>query len=347
MSAISADIPLVVSVGEPAGIGMDVILLAWHKQVIGEISPLPPFVLLGDAEVIAARSKTLGLSTNFQVFEDLDANTGTWKPDQFRVLKLKNRLSGLPGKPNAADTVGIIEAISTGVDLARAKKARGIVTLPINKKSLYDTGFRYPGHTEFLGALSRLGPNSAETSRPVMMMAGPELRTVPVTIHIPLKDVPACLTRKAIVETVQITARDMVRRFDITNPRIAVCGLNPHAGEGGVLGEEEGAIIVPAIAQLKREGIDCFGPLPADTMFHAFARQNYDVAVCMYHDQALIPAKALAFDETVNVTLGLAFIRTSPDHGTAFDIAGTGKANPASTIAAIKMADKMSRATGS
>jgi 4-hydroxythreonine-4-phosphate dehydrogenase len=261
------------------------------------------------------------------------------------VVPLKNRLSGTPAAPVEDDAAGIIEAIDRGVQMVLAGEAGGLVTLPINKKSLYDAGFDYPGHTEYLGVLADKASNSITTHRPVMMLAGPDLRTVPVTIHIPLADVPQALSKRDIVETGRIVAEDLRNRFSIFKPRLAVSGLNPHAGERGALGHEDEAVIAPAVSKLLEMGINVVGPLPADTMFHAAARATYDVALCMYHDQALIPAKALAFDEAVNVTLGLPFIRTSPDHGTAFDIAGTGRANPSSFIAALRMAQNMVEAS--
>ena len=218
------------------------------------------------------------------------------------------------------------------------------MTCPIAKKPLYDAGFRFPGHTEFLGHLAELA--TGRPARPVMMLAGPDLRAVPVTIHIALAEVPRRLTTALIVETAAITAADLADKFGIHKPRLAVAGLNPHAGEGGAMGTEDEAVVRPAVEELQRRGIDARGPLPADTLFHPRARATYDAAICMYHDQALIPAKALAFDESVNVTLGLPFIRTSPDHGTAFDIAGKGIARPDSLIAALKLARAMADAKG-
>ena len=227
-------------------------------------------------------------------------------------------------------------AISRAVEDTLSGRAAGVVTCPIAKKPLYDAGFGFPGHTEFLGYLAE--KITGEKSRPVMMLAGPELRTVPITVHQPLADVPASLTADLIEKTGEIVARNLAERFAVRAPRLAVSGLNPHAGEGGSMGREDADIIAPAIEALRAKGIDAFGPLPADTMFHAAARRTYDAALCMYHDQALIPVKTIGFDETVNVTLGLPFIRTSPDHGTAFDIAGRGVAKPDSLIAAIRLA---------
>ncbi|MEN0040367.1 MAG: 4-hydroxythreonine-4-phosphate dehydrogenase PdxA [Pseudomonadota bacterium] len=330
------DLPLAVSIGEPAGIGPDVLL-----RLVASGTELPPLFVFADPAQLSARAGTLDLELSI-VEHDADApvdqHTGV-----LHVVALKNAHSERPGVAETHNGAGVIEAIDCAVDAVRTGIARGMITLPINKKSLYDAGFRHPGHTEYLGELAAGFHGINTPVRPVMMLAGPELRAVPVTIHIPLVDVPASLTLQEIIETVTITNADLISRFGIASPRIAVSGLNPHAGENGAMGTEDRDIIAPAIAELRATGIDCWGPLPADTMFHAPSRQNYDAAVCMYHDQALIPAKALAFDETVNVTLGLPFVRTSPDHGTAFDVAGTGKANPASTLAAIRMADEMSR----
>ncbi len=223
-----------------------------------------------------------------------------------------------------------LKAIETAVSLTLAKRTSAVVTNPIAKSVLYQAGFGFPGHTEFLADLA--AKQSGEQIRPVMMIAGPKLRVVPVTIHIPFRDVPTVLTQALIEETCRIVERDLRLRFGIESPRLAVAGLNPHAGEDGTMGLEDRDIIHPATIQLRKDGIDAFGPLPADTMFHDAARQRYDVAICMYHDQGLIPAKALGFDDSVNVTLGLPFIRTSPDHGTAFGIAGQGIANDRSLV---------------
>ena len=333
--------PLAVSVGEPAGIGADCLLLAWKAQLTGEIEPLPSLVLIGDPTHLAARAMQLAVDVDIDVVQSPEELESTLRSTKLTCLPVKQPFLADAGQPNANDASGVVEAITRAVDLVGSAHCRGIVTLPINKKSLYDSGFEFPGHTEYLASLSESWPGVTSPVRPVMMLAGPQLRAVPVTIHMPLSKVAEELTTQAIVETAQITHRDLMARFGIDSPRLAVSGLNPHAGEDGALGHEDGEVIAPAVKQLQQEGISCFGPLPADTMFHAAARSQYDAAICMYHDQALIPAKALAFDETVNVTLGLPFVRTSPDHGTAYDIAGTGKANPASTIAALRMADQM------
>ncbi|MDA8870564.1 4-hydroxythreonine-4-phosphate dehydrogenase PdxA [Rhizobiaceae bacterium] len=323
MISDKSPLPLAVSIGEPAGIGPDVVLLAWSLHRAGKVS-LPEFILLVDPAHLAARAELLGLSL-----------------DGLHIRALQHSFMAAPGTSEIADGAGVIEAIDAAVEMIREGEASGIVTLPINKKSLYDAGFTHPGHTEYLGEKALAFPGGAERHEPVMLLAGPDLRAAPVTIHIPLSEVSGALSQSAIERTVRIVARDLRDRFGISTPRVAVSGLNPHAGENGALGSEDAAVIEPAIAALRAEGIDCSGPYPADTMFHPAARAGYDAAVCMYHDQALIPAKALAFDETVNVTLGLPFIRTSPDHGTAFDIAGTGRANPASFIAALNMARDM------
>jgi 4-hydroxythreonine-4-phosphate dehydrogenase len=255
------------------------------------------------------------------------------------IAPLSSRLSNQPGIPDSANAQGVIEAIDRAVDDCFGGKAAAVVTCPIAKKPLYDAGFRFPGHTEYLAHLA--SQRTGKPVMPVMMLAGPDLRTIPVTIHIPLSQVPQALTTELIISTARITAADLRDRFGLKKPRLAISGLNPHAGEGGSMGTEDRDIVLPAVTALRAEGIDAFGPLPADTMFHPRARAGYDAALCMYHDQALIPAKALAFDEAVNVTLGLPFIRTSPDHGTAFDIAGKGIARPDSLIAALKLARQL------
>jgi 4-hydroxythreonine-4-phosphate dehydrogenase len=241
-----------------------------------------------------------------------------------------------PGLADPRNAAGVIQAIETGVSLVQSGQATALCTAPINKKALIDgADFAYPGHTEFLAALGG-------KERVVMMLASERLRVVPATIHIALADVPSVLTPELLRETIEITAAGLTNQFGIPQPRIAIAGLNPHAGEGGAMGKEELAWINDLVAQLQRDGFALSGPHPADTLFHAAARANYDAAIAMYHDQALIPIKTLDFEQGVNVTLGLPFIRTSPDHGTAFDIAGQGIANPDSLIAALRMAWSMS-----
>jgi 4-hydroxythreonine-4-phosphate dehydrogenase len=242
--------------------------------------------------------------------------------------------SAIPGRPETTDPAAVIESIRRAVELVQTGECAAVVTCPIAKKTLIDAGFAFPGHTEYLAALTH-------APRAVMMLAVDGLRVVPVTVHTPLAQVPTLLTTDLIVETGRITAAALIRDFGIPAPRLALAGLNPHAGEGGALGGEEAAVIVPAIERLRAEGIAVTGPHPADTMFHAAARARYDAALCMYHDQALIPLKTIDFDRGVNVTLGLPIVRTSPDHGTAFDIAGKGIANPASLIAAIELAAQL------
>ncbi len=327
--------PLAVSIGDPSGVGADVALSAWLQRK--ELS-LPTFLLIADPAQLSDRAQHLGLNVPIATIST-PADACDVFDVKLPVLPLKNTHKESPGKPLPENAAGVIEAIERTVALTLSGETSAVVTCPIAKKPLYDAGFKHPGHTEFLAELA--SKHLGRTVIPVMMLAGPELRAVPVTIHIPLVDVPRLLTKDDILEVAYITAQELTDRFGIAAPRIAISGLNPHAGEGGALGKEDDAIIRPAVEELQREGINAWGPLPADTMFHAQARVTYDVAICMYHDQALIPAKALAFDETVNVTLGLPFIRTSPDHGTAFDIAGKGIARPDSLIASIRLAQEL------
>ncbi|MCT7375930.1 4-hydroxythreonine-4-phosphate dehydrogenase PdxA [Chelativorans salis] len=327
----SAPSPLALTIGEPAGIGAEVLLGAWLAR---EAKALPTFYVLGDPALIAARAQRLALDV--PLIEVSPENTAAHFATALPVVPLENRLADTPGIPSGANAAGVVEAITRAVEDTLSGRAAAIVTCPIAKKPLYDAGFQYPGHTEYLGHLAEEATGGPATA--VMMLAGPDLKTVPVTVHQALNEVAESLTRQAIETTGEIVARDLIGRFAIPSPRLAVSGLNPHAGEGGAMGREDIDIIAPAIAALRDKGIDAFGPLPADTMFHAAARKNYDAALCMYHDQALIPVKTLAFDDTVNVTLGLPFIRTSPDHGTAFDIAGKGVARPDSLIVAIELA---------
>lgn len=322
---------LALTIGEPAGIGPEILLAAWQAR---KAQALPAFFVLGDPALIAARARRLNL--DIPIVETTPAEGAAHFDATLPVVPLENRLADTPGIATGANAAGVIEAITRGVEDTLAGRAAAVVTCPIAKKPLYDAGFQFPGHTEFLGHLAAQATGRPATA--VMMLAGPELRTVPVTVHLALNEVAGSLTQEMIESAGAIVARDLTDRFAIPSPRLAVSGLNPHAGEGGAMGREDIETIAPAIAALRNKGIDAFGPLPADTMFHAAARKSYDAALCMYHDQALIPVKTLAFDETVNVTLGLPFIRTSPDHGTAFDIAGKGIARPDSLIAAIKLA---------
>lgn len=322
------------SVGDPSGIGPEIALAAWkHRKELG----VPPFYLLADPALIAARGHLVG--ADVPITETTPEEAYAAFVGALPVVPLTARFLDTVGHPDPVNAEGVIEAIERAVADSLAGRAAGVVTCPIAKKPLYDAGFGFPGHTEFLAHLATR--HTGQTVTPVMLLAGPELRTVPVTIHIPLAAAPKVLTSGLIVETARITARDLTARFGIEAPRLAVAGLNPHAGEGGSMGREDLEIVAPAVEELRAAGIDARGPLPADTLFHPRARTGYDVAICMYHDQALIPAKTLAFDEAVNVTLGLPFIRTSPDHGTAFDIAGRGIARPDSLIAALKLAAEL------
>lgn len=333
-AASSPPLPLAVTLGEPAGVGPDLILQSWLERGTHGLSP---FFVAGDPDMLARRADLLDLDVPIERCAEADA------PAIFAsalpVVPTGQAARGTPAEPTGADAEAVIASIDGCVQAIHTGTARAVVTAPIHKRTLYAAGFTHPGHTEYLGALAeRL---FGVTATPIMMLAGPELRTVPVTVHIPLRDVPDYLTASMIVAAGQIVARDLVDRFGIDNPRLAVTGLNPHAGEGGALGGEDELIVAPAVGELQLRKIDARGPFPADAIFSAAARTTYDVVLAMYHDQALIPVKTLAFDETVNVTLGLPFVRTSPDHGTAFDLAGTGRARPDSFLAALAMADRM------
>ncbi|WP_367715185.1 4-hydroxythreonine-4-phosphate dehydrogenase PdxA [Nitratireductor sp. GISD-1A_MAKvit] len=327
-------LPLALSIGDPSGIGPEILLEAWLRR---DTNGLPAFYILGDPSLLASRAERLGL--NVAIAETDPEGAVAHFSRSLPVCPLRNRLHDRPGSPDSANAAGIVEAISRAVQDTMQARAASMVTAPIAKKPLYDAGFDFPGHTEFLGHLSE--KITGRKVEPVMMLAGPELRTVPVTVHQALAEVPARLSQDLIENTIRTVAQALSEQFSIPEPRLAIAGLNPHAGEGGAMGSEDAEIIAPAIERLQSEGINAFGPLPGDTLFHARARAQYDAAVCMYHDQALIPVKTIAFDETVNVTLGLPFVRTSPDHGTAFDIAGRGIARPDSLIAAIHLARKL------
>ncbi|HEX3498724.1 MAG TPA: 4-hydroxythreonine-4-phosphate dehydrogenase PdxA [Stellaceae bacterium] len=321
--------PLVLTMGEPAGIGAEIAMAAWLRRGEG----LPPFFLLDDVDRLAALARRLGWTVPLQAIAAPEEAAAAF-PIRLPVLPIALARPVVPGQPDTGNAGAIIAAIDTAVGFAACGRAAAVVTNPINKQVLYSAGFKHPGHTEYLAEL-------AGGVQPVMMLACPELRVVPVTIHLALRAAVAALTGEAIVAAGRITAAGLRRDFAIARPVLAVAGLNPHAGESGALGREEIEIIAPAVAALRREGIDAVGPFPADTLFHAAARKRYDAVLCMYHDQALIPIKTVDFDGGVNVTLGLPFIRTSPDHGTAFDIAGSGTANPTSLIAALKLAGEM------
>ncbi len=325
--------PLALTLGEPAGIGPDITLLAWLRR---DELKLPPFYLLGDAAFIARRARALGLEVAVAEVGATDACAAFARA--LPVAPTGKHATAEPGKPDTSSADAAITSIRRAVADVRSGLASAVVTNPIAKSVLYRAGFKHPGHTEYL---AELAAENGRTPQPVMMLWSPALAVVPVTIHLSLREAIAQLTTDLIVSTARIVAASLKSRFGIAGPRLALSGLNPHAGEDGSLGSEDKAIVAPAIEILRGEGIDARGPLPADTMFHEAARKTYDCAICMYHDQALIPIKTIAFDDGVNVTLGLPFIRTSPDHGTAFDIAGTGRANPASLIAALRLAARM------
>ena len=329
-----ATLALAVTQGEPSGIGPEITLKAWLARHDAE---LPPFLVIGDPAFFEATAAALGWPVPVEATSasEAAATFGRALP----VLPLSLKVSAVPGRPDPRAAAATIESIDTAVALAREGLAGAVVTNPIAKHVLYAAGFRHPGHTEYLAALSA-GPGKP-APHPVMMLWSESLAVVPVTVHIPLKEVTSALTTELIVRTARIVAHDLRERFGLTRPRLAMAGLNPHAGENGTLGTEDRDVVAPAVAQLQAEGLAVTGPWPADTLFHAGARSTYDAALAMYHDQALVPIKTIAFDDAVNVTLGLPFVRTSPDHGTAFDIAGKGIARPDSFIAALRLAARL------
>lgn len=317
--------PVAITCGDPSGIGPEVTYAAW-KQLRNEV----PFFLIADPTHLPKDAELALIETAQEAVSAI----GRALP----VLAHPFPASAIAGQPAASNAQSVIDVIARGVDLVQSGQASALTTAPIAKSELLEhAGFAYPGHTEYLAALGGV-------DHPVMMIASDKLRVVPATIHIPLADVPRALSPETLETTLRITHAALINDFARPVPRIAVAGLNPHAGENGMLGAEDDAIIRPVCDKLRGEGFDIRGPLPADTMFHSAARETYDAAVAMYHDQALVPAKTLAFDEGVNVTLGLPFIRTSPDHGTAFDIAGKGVARPTSMIEAIRLAWSMAQA---
>ena len=328
--------PLALTIGEPAGIGPDIAIQAWLRR--NELK-LPAFYLLGDRDLLGKRAAALGLKVRIADVRPegaLDAFA-----EALPVVATGHAASARPGLPDHTSADAATASIRQAVGDVLAGHASAVVTNPIAKSVLYRTGFQHPGHTEFLAELAAVG---GHTPQPVMMLWSPALVVVPVTIHVSLREAIAQLSSELIVSTARIVNAALKARFGLANPRLAVTGLNPHAGEDGTLGTEDQKIVTPAIEILRAEGIEVTGPLPADTMFHDAARKTYDCAICMYHDQALIPVKTLAFEDAVNVTLGLPFVRTSPDHGTAFDIAGTGRANPSSLIAALRLAARLAAA---
>jgi len=332
---MAAPAPLALTMGEPAGIGGELTLKAWQRL---HRDAAAAFFVIDDPRRLTGLAKRLGLDVPVTEIAGPEATARTF-PGGLPVLALEQAVAGEPGRLDAANAAAVLASIRHAVALAQSGAAAGVVTNPIHKQVLMEAGFKHPGHTEYLAELC----HSARA--PVMMLACPQLRVVPVTVHMPLSRVPEVLTTAMIVETGKTTAAALRHHFGIAQPRLAVAGLNPHAGEGGQLGREDDAVIRPAVQQLLADGIEAFGPLPADTMFHATARRGYDAALCMYHDQALIPIKTIDFEGGVNVTLGLPIVRSSPDHGTALDIAGKGKASPASLLAALRMAAEMAAAS--
>ena len=317
--------------GEPAGIGGELTLKAWLGRVDNR---LPVFMALDDPQRLAQLAFDLGWTVPLVEIDD-PAQAASIFGHALPVLPIPLGFQVKPGQPEPDAVKSVTRSIKTGVELCRSGQAAALVTNPIHKHVMHQGGFAYPGHTEYLAALLNLDDNE------VMMLACPDLKVVPVTIHVSLSQAIATLSEDKIVHIATITARALTQDFGMARPRLAIAGLNPHAGEDGHMGTEDIRIIAPAVARLKAAGIDAQGPLPPDTMFHAQARSRYDVAICMYHDQALIPLKTLGFEIGVNVTLGLPIIRTSPDHGTAFDLAGTGQASAQSLISALNMASEI------
>ncbi|MDP3676382.1 MAG: 4-hydroxythreonine-4-phosphate dehydrogenase PdxA [Novosphingobium sp.] len=320
--------PLALSLGDPAGVGPELACAAWLAR---REAGLAPFFVVGSISILAGAAQARGLTVPLLAIDAPDAAADCFS-DVLPVLDIAG-LDYAPGSPSKAGAELALQSLEIATGLVRSGAAAALVTAPVGKAQFAAVGFSHPGQTEYVA--ERCGVSAGNA---VMMLAGPSLRVVPVTVHVALAEVPGLLTAELIRNRTAIAAAALARDFGIERPRIALAGLNPHAGEDGRFGREEIAIIAPAVAQLRAEGFDIAGPLPADGMFHAEARARYDLAVCMYHDQALIPLKALDFDHGVNVTLGLPIVRTSPDHGTAFGIAGTGQARVGPTLAAIRMA---------
>jgi len=335
MGPASPDLnPIALTCGEPAGIAPEITAKAWLAL---RGASAATFFLIGDGDYFSSRAAEAGISITTAKISAPGEARGIF-PAALPVLHRPLAARPKPGIIDPATAKGVIAVIDEGVALTTAGKAAALVTNPIQKEALYSAGFRHQGHTDYLASLaSKTGHKPHE----VMMLVARDLRTVPLTVHIPFKDVVVALNAEMIITQAHVVANDLQKYFGIMRPRLAFTGLNPHAGENGTMGREEQAIIIPAINQLRADGLTVAGPLPADTAFHEEARAHYDAILCMYHDQALIPVKTLDFHGGVNVTLGLPFIRTSPDHGTALGIAGTGKANPQSLIAALKLAGEM------
>ncbi len=325
---------LALTSGDPAGIGLDITLKSWKLRTARN---LPHFVLYADVKATQERARALNLDVPIARISS-PVLARTMFQNSLPMIDMPLTTKPEAGCPDATNGASVIKAIDQALTDTMDGLTAALVTNPISKTTLYESGFKFPGHTEYLAHLAQRYSPEREASHPVMMLACQQLRVVPLTIHIPLRDVPKIITEDLIIQTAQITYRALIIDFAISNPRLAITGLNPHAGEDGALGKEDAAIIAPAIQKLQQQGMSVTGPHPADTLFHAQARETYDAVIAMYHDQALIPIKTLAFDKGVNITLGLPFVRTSPDHGTAFDIAGSGKASPESLIASLQMA---------
>lgn len=327
---------IAMTMGDPAGIGPEIAIRAWAARLDRAI---PPFALYADPETLIACAAGMGMAIGTaEVASPADA--AAVFTSRLPVVPIAVAEPAVPGKPSSRNASAVVESIDRATAAAMAGAASAVVTNPIAKSVLYGAGFRHPGHTEYLACLAaRLG-GGAEP-QPVMMLEGGGLRVVPLTVHVPLASVPRLVTRDLIIRTVEILAAALRSDFGIGEPRIAVAGLNPHAGESGTIGREDAEVVAPALKRLAARGFRVTGPHPADTLFHAAARARYDAVVAMYHDQALVPLKTLAFDTGVNITLGLPFVRTSPDHGTAFDIAGRGIASAESLIAALVTAERM------
>jgi 4-hydroxythreonine-4-phosphate dehydrogenase len=334
----AATLPLGVTMGEPAGIGGEITLKAWLRRRAGRL----PFFAIDDPDRLRHIASRLELPV--PVYEiEAPESAGQVFNQSLPVLSELLRVPSTPGHPDPKNAPAVIGAIDRAVALAMEGRIDAIVTNPIHKKCLYDAGFDKPGHTEYLASLVDDRTRPAVRTQPVMMLVCPGLRAVPVTIHMPLRQAIASLSSDAITHCGRVTAASLATDFGVSQPRIAVAGLNPHAGEAGSLGTEEADIIAPAIETLAAEGIAVDGPAPPDSLFHEAARTAYDAVLCMYHDQALIPIKTIGFDRGINITLGLPFVRTSPDHGTALDIAGAGVAREESLVAAIATATAMAR----
>ena len=323
--------PLALTMGEPAGIGGELTLKAWLRR-----DEAPTFFVIDDPDRLERLARSLDLPVKLAVIDTPSQASATFAA-ALPVLARRLAVEPVPGAPNLENAAAVRASIEDAVAAAMSGQAAAVVTNPVHKETLYKSGFPFPGHTEFLADLGGLA------TPPVMMLVSAELRTVPVTVHDNLADAIKSLSTERIMVAATIAEAALRTDFGLAKPRLAVAGLNPHAGEGGALGNEEKEVIAPAIAALRAKGIEAFGPRPADALFSARARKDYDAAICMYHDQALIPVKTLDFDGAVNVTLGLPFVRTSPDHGTALDIAGAGRADVTSLLAALGVAADMAR----